>query len=330
MTGRKWMLCLFIVLVLSASGVRQGTAAVKLTVGYAAIGGNIAPIWVTKEKGLFAKYGLDVELTYLASSARVAPALISGDIQISETAGAGVITARLAGAAIKMVLAYSNYLRFYLYVPEDIQSVADLKGKKLGITRIGSGTDLAAQLILRKAGLVSGRDVALIQTRSVPEILAALASGSVQGGILAPPSTFKADNLGFKMLVDTWQYKFPYILAGVAVTDRYLKEHPEVVRPFIKAFIEGIAVSKTDKVFTEKVIGKYTKTKDPEILDKTYREYAPIFEAVPLVPVGAVKAVLEQRAEKIPAARTADPREYFDNSIVRELDRSGFIRSLYH
>ncbi|HLC25264.1 MAG TPA: ABC transporter substrate-binding protein, partial [bacterium] len=278
---------------------------------------------------LFDKYGLDVTLIYLASSAQVAPALISGDIQIAETAGAGIIDARMAGAGIKMVLAYSNYLRFHLYAQKDIRSVADLKGKKAAITRFGSGVDLAMQIILKEAGLKMGTDVGIIQTRSVPEILASVASGVVQAGLLAPPSSFKADQLGLRLLVDTWKYKFPYILAGVAVSDNYLKARPDSVRAFVKAFVEGIAVSKTDKEYTKKVIGKYTKTTEGDILEKTYQEYEPIFEAIPYVPAAAVKAVLDQRAPTIPAAKTANPEDFFDNRFVKELDESGFIRSLY-
>lgn len=329
MVGMRWIRLVCILFFLGFFVPRAGFAAEKLTVAYGAIGGNIAPIWVTEEKGLFDKYGLDVTLIYLASSAQVAPALISGELQIAETAGAGIIDARLAGAGIKMVLAYSNYLRFYLYAQKDIRSVADLKGKKAAITRFGSGVDLGMQIILKEAGLRMGQDVGIIQTRSVPEILASLASGVVQAGLLAPPSSFKADQLGLRMLVDTMKYKFPYILAGVAVSENYLRARPDVVRAFVKAFVEGIAVSKTDKGYTKKVIGKYTKTTDEEILEKTFQEYAPIFEATPYVPAAAVKAVLDQRSPTIAAAKTANPEDFFDNRFVKELEESGFIRSLY-
>ncbi|MBI2954852.1 MAG: ABC transporter substrate-binding protein [Chloroflexi bacterium] len=303
---------------------------VKLTVPYGALAGSQSPLWVAKEAGLFEKYGLDVEVPYIATSTTLGQALVSGDVVLAMVGGGSVVNAVLAGADLVIVAVTSNTLGFSLYGQPEIKRVEDLKGKAAGISRIGSSTDFALRHTLEKFGLQPDKDVAIMQTGGSPESLAALKSGNVQASVFGPPTTLQARKLGLHEVVSIADLKIPYIQVGAAANRKFYASNRETVRNFLKALVEAIALAKKDKEMTMKVIGKYTATEDKEVLDDTYEFFlTKQIPRVPYVTAEAAQTILDEAAERDPKAKTTKPESFIDNSLMKELEESGFIKKLY-
>ncbi|MBI4317185.1 MAG: ABC transporter substrate-binding protein [Chloroflexi bacterium] len=303
--------------------------AVKIRLAYSALTGGQLPPWVAKEKGLFEKYGLDVELVYIAQTPVVARSMVAGELHIGQSAG-GLINATLGGADLIFVANTLPTLLNSLWSQPDITRMEQLKGKTVAAGRLGSLGDFAARFALEKFGLEPDKDVTLVEAGGPPERLAALMSGGVQASVIGPPSSLRAKEAGMYELASFFELGVPVIDTGVAVSKAYLAKSPETVRNFMKAYLEAIAVAKKDKPFTVQVIGKYTQTDNKAILDETYETTVPkAIPRVPYVTAEAIQAHLKMAAVEIPAAKDAKPETFFDNSLVKELDDSGFIRKLY-
>lgn len=300
----------------------------RLNVGYSSPSGNQAVIWVAKEAGSFKRHGLDIDLIFIGSGSTMTQAVIAGEIKIAQVGGVAPISARLRGADLKIVAVSFNTLALSLIVQRDIRSMADLKGKRIGISRFGSNTDFGARYIFKQNGLLPDRDVAILQHGDVPSTFAALQAGGIQGGMLSYPTTATAIKMGFKELVDMSEVGLEYPSTNVAVTERYLKSQSDLVRRFLMAFIEGIHRYKTDAAFTKKVIGNYARIRDAQVLDETYRLFATKIPRTPYPTPGGIRLALDSLGDD-PRARQARPEEFYDDSILRRLDREGFVDQLY-
>ncbi len=302
---------------------------VKLRVPYTAISVAMLPTWVAYEQGLFTKNGLDVTMDYIATSPLLTAAMLSGEVQIAEAAEEVVITSGLEGSDLVIVASGGERLLFSLYTKSDLGKVEDLKGKKIGVTRRGSSTDFAARFLINKIGMKPDQDVALIAIGGVPEILTALLGGAIDGGVVSPPTTIKAKQAGFKELVDISSLDLPFYQAPVVARKSWVKDNPETLRKFMKAYVEAVAVIKKDKASAKQAIGKYTQTTDDAVLEESYNAFVKILPPVPYPRVDAIKVGMDQVALTNPKAKDADPNQFFDARWVEELDKSGFIASLY-
>lgn len=302
---------------------------VKLRVPYTAISVAMLPTWVAYEQGLFTKNGLEVTMDYLATSPLLTAAMLSGEVQIAEAAEEVVITSGLEGSDLVILASGGERLLFSLYTKTDIAKVEDLKGKKIGVTRRGASTDFAARYLLTKFNLKPDQDVALVAIGGVPEILAALQGGAVEGGVVSPPTTIKAKQAGFKELVDISALDLPFYQAPVVARKSWVRDNPETLRKFMKAYVEAIAVIKKDKNVTKKAIGKYTQTTDDAVLEESYNAFVKILPQAPYPRLDAIKVGMDQVALTNPKAKDADPNQFFDARWVEELDKSGYIASLY-
>ncbi len=146
--------------------------------------------------------------------------------------------------------------------------------------------------------------------------------------MLSYPTTATAIKMGFKELVDMSEVGLEYPSTNIVVTERYLKGQSDLVRRFLMAFIEGIHRYKTDEAFTKKVIGDYMRIRDAQVLDETYRLFATKIQKIPYPTPGGIRLALESLGDD-PRARQARPEEFFDDSILRRLDREGFVDQLY-
>jgi len=320
------LLVLFFLVSHSVSASAQSLT--RLHVGYSSPSGNQAVLWVAKEAGSFKRHGLDLDLIFIGSGTTMTQTVIAGEIKIAQVGGVAPISARLRGADLKMVAVSFNTLAISLIVQRDIRSIADLKGKRVGVSRFGSNTDFGVRYILKKHGLLPDRDVAILQHGDVPSTFAALQAGGIQGGMLSYPTTATAIKIGFKELVDMSEVGLEYPSTNIVVTERYLKGQSDLVRRFLMAFIEGIHRYKTDEAFTKKVIGDYSRIRDAQVLDETYRLFAAKIQKIPFPTSGGVRLALESLGDD-PRARQARPEEFFDDSILRRLDREGFVDRLY-
>ncbi|MBI4523227.1 MAG: ABC transporter substrate-binding protein, partial [Deltaproteobacteria bacterium] len=249
-------------------------AQAKLKVAYPTLVGSMAVLWVTKESRLFEKHGLDVELIFISGSSKVVQAILAKEIPIAEIAIPAVIQANLAGADLLMVAGPNHKPGQKVMVKPEIKRPEDLKGKKIGVTRFGTSDDFLLRFVLGQWGIHPDREVALIQMGGSQETLAGMIAKSVDGGLLSSPLHLRASKLGFSQLADLSTIGVDYQGAGVVTTKTYLRENRDVARRYLRAYVEGLHRLKTDKSFSMKVIGKYSRISEPDWLEETYQHYA--------------------------------------------------------
>ncbi len=310
----------------------QGSSAQapKLKVAYPTTVGSMAVLWVTKEAGLFDKNGLDVTLIYIGGSSKIVQAMLAREVPIAEIAIPAVIQANLAGADLVMLAGPNHKPGQKLMVKPEIKNPEDLKGKRLGVTRFGTSDDFLLRYILSHWGLQPDREVALLQMGGSQEILAGLISRGIDGGFLSSPLNLKAAKLGFSMLADSSSMGIDYQGAGVVATRTYVRENPETIRRYLKAYVEGLYRFKTDKNFSLKVLAKYSRISETDMLEETYRHYAVnVMPRVPYPTMKGIQLVLDEFGSRNPKARQVSPASLVDISYLQEIENSGFIRSLY-
>lgn len=318
----------FVLFVLFLLAPVRATAQTKrIPVAFSAVSATQAGLYVTKEAGLFEKHGLTVDLVYVSSGSKVAQALMAREFPVA-LAGGAIVNANLAGGDLAIVGGVVNVPSFYLLVQPTIKRVEDLKGKALGVTRYGSSTDYTLRFYVKKSGLEPDREVKILQMGGQPEILAGTQAGVIQGGVFSSPADYKARKLGFVQLVDMSKIGLDYPTTSVVSTRSYIKIDPMTVKNFLMAYSEGVRRLFTDKEFTMKVTGKYTRTDDPEILAAAYSFSTNFIEKTPRLPYKAIETILAQTAETDPKAKGHKAEEYIDPTFYNELEKSGFFKSI--
>jgi NitT/TauT family transport system substrate-binding protein len=300
----------------------------KIPVAYSAISATQAGFYLTKEMGIFEKNGLAVDMVYVAGGTRIAQALIANEFPVA-LAGGAIVNANLAGGDIAVVGGVVNVPAFYVYVNPSIKKPEDLKGKALGITTYGSSTDFTLRYLVRKWGLEPDRDVKIIQAGGQPEILAGMQAGALQGGNLSSPGDFKARKLGFALLTDFKTVGLDYPTVSLVSTRSYIKKDQATVKRFITAYSEGVHRLFTDKDLGMKIIAKYTRTQDREVLESSYAYATNFIEKTPRLPVKGLETILEQLAATNPKAKQHKAEDFVDASFYNDLDKSGFFKNLW-
>jgi NitT/TauT family transport system substrate-binding protein len=308
--------------ILSAGAAHSET----IRIAYSAINGAMSPLWVAHDFRLFRRQALDVQLLYIGGGSAVTQALLGGDVQFVRLGANAVIQSSLRGANLKMIANTINTLVFSLMSRPEIQTAKDLKGKKVGVTRLGGSTDFALELALKKWGLRRGPDVAVLQTGGMPQLLGAISGGVVDAGVISPPTNLTGAKLGLKELVDFGDIGIVYPNSPLATTQLFLEKNRATALRLLRAYCEGIHRVKTDREGTIKVLAKYTKLQDPEILAELYRIYGVKYlEAIPKVRLDAVDEVLRS---EVKSATALKPTDFVDNSLVAELEQHGFFQAL--
>src|SRR5713226_1420910 len=316
-------------LVLLASWTNSALAQLtKLNVGYSAISGDQLPAWVAKEAGIFQKNGLDVQLIYFTGGTTAVMALISADTPLSQSAGAAIVNSVLAGSDAVIVAGGVTSLNYYLMARPDIKTAEQLKGGSVAISRFGSSSDFIARYALSKIGLTPGKDVTIVQIGSTPDRVAAVLTGRVQATVINPPASIIAEKKGMTILADLPKLGLVYQHTGAATTRKYIREHGDVVRRYVKSQIEAVHRIYTDKETSIKVLGKYFGGKvERDILEKSYENLLSelVLPKKQYPSLEGLKTILATEAKGKPAK----PEDFADLTFVRELDQSGYIDGLY-
>ena len=311
----------------NASGAAE--APQKLRVAYAAVTAAFSIPWVAKEAGIFQRHGLDVELVYIAAGSRAVQTLVGGSIDVAAIGGPAGVDAKLAGADTVYIAIPVNRVLVFTVAGPQVQRVEELRGKSIGVTRIGTVTDFFTRVYLRQNGLVPDRDVMIRQMGGLPEIVAGLKAGQIEGGTFGFPAVLHARAAGFRVLVDYNTQGFRYPLSTVIVTERLLRTREPAIRRFLESHIEAVHRFKNDPEFTMKVIGKYTNTTDRAILEETQRVYADAFERIPYPNIEDMRLGITQVSETNPRAKGVDPKDFVDSRLLRDIEASGFVKKLY-
>ena len=303
--------------------------AQTLKVPYASLSPTYSPLWVGQQAGYFKKYQLDVQPVYISAGSVVVPAILSGQVDIANMSAAPALAAWARGADLVLVGVATNRLLHVIMTGPKISKPEELKGKRIGSDRYGSLSDLALREALRHYNLAADRDVAIIQSGGLPERLGALRIGAVDGAILTGDTAFRAEKLGFHTVVKLSQLPIHYPSSAIIVSKAYLQSRRDVVKRFMKGWIEGIKTAKTDKNFTIRVFRTYLNTQDEEILDRTFEVYKEVHEKSPSPDPKVIGFALKQLSATIPQADKLNPENFIDGSIVSELENEGFIKGLY-
>ncbi|MGH7796740.1 MAG: ABC transporter substrate-binding protein [Candidatus Binatia bacterium] len=323
------LLAVFLSSFLIAGAAGAGEAPQKLRLAYAAVTAAFSIPWIAKEAGIFQRHGLDVELVYIAAGSRAVQTLVGGSIDIATIGGPAGVAARLAGADTVYVAISVNRVIVFTVAAPQIQRLEELRGKSIGVTRVGTVTDFFTRLYLRQNGLVPDRDVMIRQMGGLPETVAGLKAGQIEGGTFGFPSVLHARAAGFRVLVDYNTLGYRYPLSTVIVTQKLLRTRESAIRRFLESHIEAVHRFKSDPNFAMNVIGKYTNTTDRAMLEETQRVYADAFERIPYPNIEDMKLGITQVSETNPRVKGVDPQDFVDPRLLREIEASGFVKKLY-
>jgi NitT/TauT family transport system substrate-binding protein len=303
--------------------------AEKLTVGWSAVSALNAPFWVMNDAGFLKKEGLDANLIYIPSSSTMAQAQLSGNVDVSTANSQVIVDAGLTGGDLVAIGAVTNAVAFYVMANPKISSVADLKGQKVGVTRFGASTDFAVRKLLEKYNLRPLTDVPIVQIGGMPEIAAALSKGAIAAAPMSYPMAYVAQQNGMKLLANMAKEDIAFVHVGITTSRSFLQRRREEAKAFLRAYGRAVHYMHTNKEGFQKIITKYSKVSDPGMLNGTLQYAYDFVEKVPLVSRKAFQVTLELVAEKRPAAKQAEPNQFYDNTLVRELSKEGFFDSLW-
>jgi len=298
------------------------SSAANINVVWTSEVGQFAPLWVTKEAKLFEKYGNNVELIFIQGASLAAAALTSGDAQVGMFSPQVVITN--PGLELVMFGRLGNTMDNRVYGKKGLKSIKEVK--RIAISRFGSNADFAARFLLQREGLRPDTDVALLQFGNQSNRITAVETNNADAAMLTPPMTLMARKLGMTLLLDASKLNIPYSSLFFVSRRPYLtKTRPELVN-FTKAMIEGVALYKSNKEFAMKVLSKYMKVQDREVLEENFKEYD--FPLKPYPSREYFELPIQEVGKKDPKVLKENPERYMDMSLVKEIDDSGFIDKL--
>ena len=307
-------------------------AADRVRIGLSSFTPINAAVWIAEDKGLFKKYGIDPEVILIGgASAGGVSSLIAGDVQFLAGAGGAVVSAGLNGADVVMIASIVNRGVQRVMARSDIRKAEELRGKRIGITRLGAASHLVLLMMLRAWGMTAA-DVQTMQIGSSPAMMAALEKGGIDAAVLTEPTFFFAEDQGYRVLADLADMDIYYLHSMIDTTRGYIRTHRDVALRFLRGYIEGIAFFKNNRKESIEVLAKKLRTapSQTKYLERSHALYSSgYFENTPYVSLRGVNTLLEFLGKDNPKARTADPRSFIDNSLVKELDDAGFIKKLH-
>ena len=302
----------------------------RMRIAYSSISGAYVGIWVAHDAGLFTKEGLDDQMILIPSATQLAQVTVAGDVDIASLGGGPMIAAVLSGADLKVIGNNVNKMIFSIHTKPEVKSIEELRGKRIGVSRFGSSTDVSARYALRKFNLDPQKDVILLQLGSMSSIFGALRSGAVEGALVSPPTQFLSEKLGFKELVSITEMNFAYPNPAMAVPGDLIRKRPDLLDRFMRAYVRGVHRARTDREFAIKSLAKYTTVTDPVLLGKTYDFYLDkVVEKAPYINMAGMQNVLDDLARTLPAAKAAKPEQFVDLRFIDKLEKSGLLNELY-
>ncbi|HEY7560187.1 MAG TPA: ABC transporter substrate-binding protein [Candidatus Binatia bacterium] len=307
----------------------QANPLIKVVAGYGSTDGAIAPLWFAKETKLFEKRGLDVRLVGMGTGSVSLRALIAKDLEIASLSGSGLVQAALQGAETVIISAAINGFIFKVFGAPEITSPAQLKGKKIGVSRYGATSDFAVRLALKKWGLNPERDLSILQIGTTQDTVRAMQTKMLDAGVLSGTASLIARKAGFRELGDLADLGLHYPMAPIGTTKSYIQKNEGLVKEFMLAYIEAIHDFKRNKEAALTVLKKYTRNEDREVLEDSYRNFASKYLTMPIPTPDGIRTILAELSTTVPAAKNADPEQFVAYKIAREIEASGFVKRLY-
>ena len=320
---------IFFALVFTSILLGNRADAEKLVIAWTAVSAFNSPFWVMNDAGFYKEEGLDVDTIYIASSPIAAKATLAGETVISAQNSQVIADSGLQGADLVAIGATVNIVPFYVMAAPEIRSIADLKGKTVGVSRFGAATDFGMRMFLAKYGLAAHRDVAFIQIGGMPEIATALSKKIIAAAPMSYPMVYVAEQGGAKILANLAKDEIPFVHLTLTTTKRFLKDKRPQVKAFLRAYGKAVHFLFTRKAESLAIFVKYTKIKDQKMLEGSLKYGYEFMEKVPFVKRAGFQVTLDEIARTNPKAKQAKPEQFFDNSLIQELVDEGFFAKLW-
>lgn len=328
MTRRIFQLVLILCFALAALPAR-GQKLERAVLAYGSTGANLTPFWVAREAGLDKQYGLDVDIVFFRGSTIAINALATKDAHFGAFGASSAVLAKLGGVDTVLVATAAPGLLFYLVTKKEIRNANDLKGKKIAISRPGTDSDLGARVAVQRLGL-SEKDVSFISLGTDSERLGAMLQGVVDATVVTVSGFVTGQKMGFHSILDLGQANIPYEAAGLITTRALMRDNSDLVLRYVKGFVAGIHYAKTNREPTLKILAKYMRTDDRDVLNASYDYFVGrIIPRVPYVSEKGLQAVIDFIRQRNPQTPNVKAADFMDNRYIKELDDSGFIKSLY-
>lgn len=309
------------------------SALPKINAAYVSSAGGFAVMWIAQEAKVFTKYGLDLQLIRVPGSPRLVQAVIGGDIHFAHTGGVSTANALARGADIVVLAQTEAAYSGHLVVKADIAGVDGLRGKRVGVPQYGSTADLFLREGLKKWNLRPDRDVTILQVGGTTEVLAALLAERIDAAVLAGELALRARKSGFLSLFRFRELDIREQGSSVIARRSFVREKENTVRVFLKAFVEGIYLYKTNKDLSLRVLQKYTRNDDYEMLAAVREEYTKYMEAIPyaneLNLIGSLSRIEKDLTSLERKTQGASVAQFIESKYLKELDESGFVKQLY-
>jgi len=301
----------------------------RLVIGYTAITGIKAGLWVAEDAGIFDKHNIQAELLLITSASKMVQAMLGGDVPFAAAGGNAAVDANLAGADMVMLGVLAKVPAFYIMAAPEIKTIEDLRGKPVGVTRFGSSTDFTMRYLLRKHGMNPERDVTMIQAGDLNAAAAMLKTRAIYAAPFSSPANLRAQEAGARSLINmgTAGVYFPH--DALMARRTFINGNEDFVRRATRAYSEGVHRLFTDPPAGKRAVRKYARTSDPKIVDAVYQYAIDYVEKIPYNSREAVQEVLNQAAVRNPKAKEARPESFYDDKYIRELDSQGFYKALW-
>jgi ABC-type nitrate/sulfonate/bicarbonate transport system substrate-binding protein len=326
---KRFAICFAFVVVASA-GAAQAQSLPKVRAAYTSIGIQFDPVYIMKELDLARKYGVNAEILYVPVSSRAVQAALAGEIQFITSAGVANINANMSGGDFVGLTATLNTFVFKILASPELKKPEALKGKKVGISRLGGASDFSIRYALTRWGLVPDKDVAIIQVGGEQEEFLALQNKAIDAAVLSEPFATLAQRAGSTVLADLSQLGVPYSMHGFGARKSFIQANRDVVIRFMKAYLEGIYLFKTNKELALNVLRKVTRVDDLSVMQTAYDDYSQrLIPRIPHPNREGIQTIIDQLAKTRPQMKNLNPSDFIDPTILKEIEDSGFFKKLY-
>ena len=304
-------------------------AADKLNTSYiSTTPGSSSVLWIAKDAKIFDKHGIDATVIFISGSVRGIQSILAGEIAIGEGGGPGLASARLAGGDVVAIAGNVNVLPYYLVSQPTIKKPEDLRGKIGGTHIAGTTAEFALKVGLKRIGIDPLKDVNLRVIGGAIERMVALQKGIVNFTVVTEAGKAMAERLGYPTVVDMVALQIPFPQNGIYTSTKLIRENPDFVRRYLRAYVEAIYYFKTHKEATLRIMRKYSRLEDRKILEEAWDWHTKFMPEAPYPPAEGYQLVLQDMAEKNPKAAQANVKDYIDTRLIKELEDSGFIKGL--
>src|SRR5215470_11467574 len=314
--------CLIALLFFLAAG--EASAQEKIRVGQGSISLQSGLMYIGKDRGLFAKYGLTTEVIYIPGGSTNVQVLVSGNLDLSQLSGAPGVAANLEGADLVYFVGLLDKLNYQLITRPEIKSIEQLKGKKFGVSRFGSSADFGMRAMLKRLGIDPVKEATILQIGDEPARIAAIKSANIDGTVANAPFGTEAERLKLNIIADSVKMDIPFFNTGLLGSKRYMDRQETKVMNFLRAYVEAIKVLKTERDSSIKALAQFTRVQNLKAVQEGYDYFVKQLETVPYPSAVAMQAVVDQIAENNPKARGVDAKNYVSDKYLKRLEEEGF------